>query len=70
MLKEDLKRELQELNITKKEFANLANIPYNTVNNWSDSKRPIPSWVDSWLKNYTYKQKFEDVQIVLKKIKV
>jgi len=68
--KEELTARIKKLGMTKKEFSNLANIPYSTVNNWRNEKRPVPSWVDSWLNNFTYKAKFEEMQKVLKKIKV
>ena len=52
MLKAELTNILNELNLSKKEFANLSNISYNTVNNWNDDNRPVPPWVKSWLENY------------------
>ena len=70
MKKEEFTKRLKELKISKKEFANLANIPYSTVNNWSDKKRPIPSWVESWIKNYICKIELEQTQNILKRIKV
>jgi len=53
VLKEELTQKLKELGLSKKEFSRLTSVPYSTVNNWSDKKRPIPLWVDSWLENYT-----------------
>lgn len=52
MLKAELTNILNKLNLSKKEFANLSNISYNTVNNWNDENRPVPPWVKSWLENY------------------
>jgi len=52
MKKEELTRILKQENLAKKEFANLSNISYNTVNNWNDSNKPVPPWVKSWLENY------------------
>lgn len=52
MLKAELTTILDEIKISKKEFANLSNISYNTVNNWNDENRPVPPWVKSWLENY------------------
>lgn len=43
---------LKNINLSKREFAELSNISYNTVNNWNDENRPIPPWVESWLENY------------------
>ena len=59
MLKKDLISKLKKLGLTKKEFASLVHIPYNTVNNWSDEKRPIPSWVEPWLENYIQMKELE-----------
>ncbi len=42
---------LKNINLSKREFAELSNISYNTVNNWNDENRPIPPWVESWLDN-------------------
>lgn len=52
MDKEKLTSILDEIGLSKKEFAELANISYNTVNNWNDSNKPVPPWVESWLQNY------------------
>ncbi|WP_324171999.1 XRE family transcriptional regulator [Sulfurimonas sp.] len=57
MTKEDFTRLLKNIDLSKKEFAELANISYNTVNNWNDEKRPVPPWVNSWLENYIEKKK-------------
>lgn len=42
---------LNELNLTKKEFANMVGAVYNGVVNWN-TKGETPKWVDSWLENY------------------
>lgn len=42
---------LNELNLTKKEFANIVGAVYNGVVNWN-TKGETPKWVDSWLENY------------------
>lgn len=55
MTKEEFTEELKKLGISKKEFAELSDIAYMTVNNWNDDKKPIPNWVKSWLENYKYK---------------
>lgn len=52
MKKEELTRILEEIKLSKKEFASLCNISYNTVNNWNDENKPVPPWVSSWLENY------------------
>jgi hypothetical protein len=50
--KNEFSKIIKELNLAKKDFAKLANISYNTVNNWNDSSKPVPPWVQSWLENY------------------
>ena len=62
MTKSEFSDKLKTINLTKKEFANLANISYNTVNNWNDEKKPVPSWVKSWLDNYIKSKSYEDIK--------
>ncbi|MDQ7044733.1 MAG: XRE family transcriptional regulator [Sulfurimonas sp.] len=61
MKKEEFTRTLKKENLAKKEFANLANISYNTVNNWNDDNKPVPPWVKSWLQNYIKAKVSEEV---------
>lgn len=42
---------LNDLGLTKKEFANMVGAAYNGVVNWN-TKGKTPNWVDSWLENY------------------
>jgi hypothetical protein len=53
MNKEELIIKLKEIGLSRKDFSSLANISYDTVNNWNDKNRPVPPWVESWLDNYT-----------------
>ena len=62
MKKEEFTSILKQENLAKKEFANLANISYNTVNNWNDTNKPVPPWVKSWLENYIKAKSYEDVK--------
>ena len=62
MTKVDFTKVLDSLHLSKKEFAKLSNIAYNTVNNWNDETKPIPSWVESWLENYIKAKSYEDVK--------
>ena len=52
MKKEEFTILLEQLGISQKNFADIASISYNTVSNWNDTTKPVPSWVDSWLQNY------------------
>ena len=58
MKKEEFLALLQDAKINKKEFAELANISYGTVNGWGVSRKgvvlEIPNWVGPFL--YYYKR--------------
>lgn len=62
MNKAEFTKILKDINLSKKEFATLSNISYNTVNNWNDDNRPVPPWVKSWLENYIKAKSYEDVK--------
>lgn len=61
MLKSELTEILETINLSKKEFAQMSNISYNTVNNWNDENRPVPPWVQSWLENYIKAKEMDKV---------
>ena len=42
---------LIDAELSKKDFANLVEMNYNSVTNWNKSDK-IPEWVASWLKLY------------------
>ena len=44
--------------ISKKEFATLLNIHYQSVNAW-ESTQPAPYWAWSWLENYAKARMFD-----------
>ncbi len=53
MTKEEFCYRLKELNLTQKDFANIAHIPYSTLNNWGTTAQngkiiPVPSWQVCW----------------------
>ena len=49
---------LQKAGLTKKEFAEIANIPYGTVNNWGQKRNlnkkvtEVPGWVEPFMYYY------------------
>ena len=49
---------LQEVGISKKEFAELVKMNYTSVTNWKQSNN-VPEWVESWLINYDKACKFD-----------
>ncbi|MCV3428228.1 XRE family transcriptional regulator [Campylobacter sp. IFREMER_LSEM_CL1904] len=52
---------LKKYNLTKKEFASLCDLPYQTLMNWKQSDK-TPSWVKSWLENYIKAQSYEELK--------
>lgn len=66
MDKEQLTVILKSINLSKKDFAELANISYNTVNNWNDDNKPIPSWVESWLTLYIDNKECKELKQLLR----
>ncbi|BAF73354.1 helix-turn-helix transcriptional regulator [Sulfurovum sp. NBC37-1] len=65
MNKEQLTSMLKGIGLSKKDFAELANISYNTVNNWNDDNKPIPSWVESWLDLYIDNKECKELKQLL-----
>ncbi|EOI8604816.1 hypothetical protein ACMXDT_001611, partial [Campylobacter jejuni] len=51
-------KKLNELNLTKKEFAKMVGAVYNSVINWN-VKGETPKWVDSWICNYEKARSFD-----------
>jgi len=66
MNKEKLTLTLKSINLSKKDFAELANISYNTVNNWNDDSKPVPTWVESWLNLYIDNKECKELKQLLK----
>jgi hypothetical protein len=66
MNKEVFDNILKDINKTRKDFAELTGIKYTTVTKWNDTDRPIPPWVESWLKNYI---KAKDMDKVVEAVK-
>ena len=54
--KEEFAEKLADLNLSKKDFASLCQVPYPTVLNWGIMKKEkqlgIPIWVEPFLDNY------------------
>lgn len=66
MKKKEFDTILEDINLSRQEFANLTGLSYGAIGNWNDEKKPIPSWVKSWLENYIEKCKFETVKKTLR----
>lgn len=66
MKENSIKSLLKQAGLTKKEFAELVGLSYQTVNNWGSSKN-IPHWVESWLKLYIKAKKLDELKEVVNK---
>lgn len=66
MTKKDFDKHLKDLNITKKYFTELVNLPYSTVNNWNGIDKPFPAWLNSWFENYEKALKFDKIKELIK----
>lgn len=66
MLKQDFDNKLKLLGLSRSDFSDLSGVSYlGTVTKWDDEKRPIPSWVESWLENFGYRLRFEKIRALL-----
>lgn len=66
MDREEFNTLLEKANLTKKEFCQIIDLNYNTVNTWGSSSINIPKWVKSWLDNYV---KAKDMDKVVEAVK-
>ncbi|MGJ0341649.1 XRE family transcriptional regulator [Aliarcobacter cryaerophilus] len=62
MDREEFNTLLEKANLTKKEFCQIIDLNYNTVNTWGSSSINIPKWVKSWLENYIKAKSYNDVK--------
>jgi len=63
MTKEELIKKLKKLEMTLKDFSNISDIPYSTINNWgsksNDKMIPVPKWVKPFLEYYKKSEKYD-----------
>ena len=63
MKKDEFMNLLSKLGLNKKEFAQIADIPYSTVNSWGTSRKgvvlEIPNWVRQLLFYYDKARKLD-----------
>lgn len=57
----DFEKKLDDVGITKKDFANIVGAAYNGIINWN-SKGETPKWVDSWMDNYIEAKKYNIIK--------
>ncbi|MCX2683747.1 hypothetical protein OQH60_07720 [Campylobacter sp. MIT 21-1685] len=48
---EEFEKELERVDLSKKEFALMVDMSYASVTNWKQ-KEALPSWIISWFANY------------------
>lgn len=56
---------LKSADLSKKDFAALVEMNYNSVTNWNKSDK-IPQWVNSWLKLYIENRSCKELKQLLK----
>ena len=66
MDREEFNALLEKANLSKKEFCQIIDLNYSTVNTWGSSSINIPKWVKSWLDNYI---KAKDMDKVVEAVK-
>ena len=64
MTKDEFNDLLKKANLTKKGFAGISEVPYNTIKMWGID-RNIPNWVKPFLENYIKAKKFETAKKAL-----
>ena len=64
MNKEEFNDLLKKAGLNKKDFANVSNVPYNTIKMWGID-RNIPAWVKPFLENYIKAKRFETAKKAL-----
>ena len=50
MTKKEFDECLERFGLTRQLFAQFTGLSYGSVTNWNDDKKPVPSWVGSWLR--------------------
>lgn len=66
MTKKEFDDKLKSVGITRQDFSDMTGLSYGAINNWNDETKPIPSWVEPFLKNYI---KAKDMDKVVEAVK-
>lgn len=62
----EFKELLKASMLTKKEFADLSNMSYGTVNSWGiEGRAEVPEWVKPFLENYEKAKKLDHIKQLL-----
>ncbi|ALV24919.1 hypothetical protein CIG2463D_1350 [Campylobacter iguaniorum] len=67
MLKKEFETKLKEIGLTRQNFCDLTGLAYSSVSNWSDETKPIPAWVENFLKFYSKSKSFDDIKEIIAK---
>jgi len=62
MKKQEFDKKLKDIGLSRQDFADVTKLAYSTIGNWHDEKKPVPGWVESWLKNYIKSKSYEDIK--------
>ncbi len=72
MTKEEFNLKLKELNISIKDFSQIVDITYSTINNSGftkdDKTIPVPKWVNPFLKYYEKSRKYDYLMKEISKV--
>ncbi len=58
---------LEQVELTKEEFAQKVGLKYLSVNNWGSTQN-IPKWVDSWMELYVENYKCRKLREAIKQL--
>ena len=74
MTKEEFNIRLKELNLSTKDFAEIADVPYSTINNWgfkaNDKIIQVPRWVSKFLEHYEKSRKYDYLMKEISKVSI
>lgn len=66
MNKEIFKELLKKAGLSKKDFAEILDIPYQTANSWGANDRGYPYWIESWLNLYIENKDCKELKQMIK----
>lgn len=64
---DEFEKNLKDVNLSKKEFAEIIGAAYNGVIKWGN-RGETPAWVDSWFFNYKKAKEFDELKKTLNKL--
>ena len=62
MTKEEFCKRLKDINLTQKEFSEITNVPYSTLNNWGFHDIQVPKWVGPFIEHYEKSKKYDSIR--------